>query len=58
MEKLLGLQPAVPRLPPRWINASLYALSRAEHSTLGALPMPFGSSLVVVGGTSRVGEGG
>jgi SAM-dependent methyltransferase len=57
MEKVLRLQPAVPRLPPRWINDQLYALSRIEHSTLGMLPMPFGSSLMVVGGTSPAGKG-
>ncbi|MCE9607999.1 MAG: class I SAM-dependent methyltransferase [Planctomycetia bacterium] len=36
-------------VPPAWINGPLYALSRWEQSTLGRLPLPMGSSLLVVG---------
>jgi SAM-dependent methyltransferase len=36
-------------IPPRPINAALYALTRAEHRLLGRLRLPFGSSLLVLG---------
>lgn len=36
-------------VPPRPVNALLYALSRAEYAALGRWPVPFGSSLVVLG---------
>jgi hypothetical protein len=49
-EKLFPRYPTVPRLPPHWINETLYQLSRIEHVIFGALPMPFGSSLIVIGG--------
>lgn len=48
-ECVFHLQPKPPAVPPRWINEALYALSRAEERTLGALPCPFGSSLMVMG---------
>jgi len=49
VERLLGLQPAPPNIPPGWLNESLYLVTRIEQKTLGALPVPFGSSLMVVG---------
>jgi len=49
-EALLPGEPASPSVPPAPINRALYALSRLEERVLGALPMPFGSSLLVVGG--------
>lgn len=47
-EATLPLQPGPPRLPPEWLNRCLYGLCRAESLTLGRLPLPFGSSLLVV----------
>ena len=41
--------PAPPRIPPGWINESLFALSRLEQRTLGRASLPFGSSLLVAG---------
>jgi hypothetical protein len=32
----------------------LFRVSRLEQKTLSALPMPFGSSLLVVGGKGKV----
>jgi 2-polyprenyl-3-methyl-5-hydroxy-6-metoxy-1,4-benzoquinol methylase len=48
-EWVFQLPPALPNIPAAWVNATLYWLSRLEQKTLGALPMPFGSSLMVVG---------
>jgi SAM-dependent methyltransferase len=48
-ETALPLQPGTPRLPPDWLNQCLYTLCRVEAFTLGRLPLPFGSSLLVVG---------
>ncbi len=48
-EAVLAVPPTPPRVPPRWINGCLYILSRIEHVSWGALPVPFGSSLMVVG---------
>jgi 2-polyprenyl-3-methyl-5-hydroxy-6-metoxy-1,4-benzoquinol methylase len=41
--------PPPPRIPPRALNGFLYSLSRAER----ALHLPFGTSLLVVGGRQR-----
>jgi len=46
-ERVLHRPPAVARVPPKWINRSLYWVSRAEQETLGAIGMPFGSTLMV-----------
>ena len=48
-QQIVPQEPKVPTVPPGWINASLYGLSRFEHWTLGHLPVPFGSSLLVAG---------
>ena len=50
VEALRSSPPGPAAVPPRLINTSLDALSRLEASTVGRLPMPFGSSLLVVGG--------
>ena len=42
--------PDVARLPPRWANRSLYLVSRLEQSLFQSFRIPFGSSLLVVGG--------
>jgi SAM-dependent methyltransferase len=48
--------PGTPRpatVPPAWLNRSLLALCRAEQRLLGRVPVPFGSSLFVVGTAAR-----
>lgn len=47
-EAILGSRPSPPRVPPQWLNATLYALSKAEQKMLGRLPVPFGSSLMAI----------
>jgi len=47
-EAVLGGEPAPPRLPPRWLNALFYALSRIEQKAVSVWPVPFGSSLLAV----------
>jgi len=51
-ELLFPREPKPPGVPPRWINDALYKLSRLEERTLGALPCPFGGSLMVMGSKS------
>ena len=41
-------------LPPGWLNHTAYLACRAEHALCGRLPVPFGSSLLVVGGRASV----
>lgn len=48
-ERLFRLRPKPPAVPPRWINEALYQISRLEERALGALPCPFGSSLMIMG---------
>lgn len=50
MESVRRPTPTPPSIPPRWINETLKLFSRAEQKTLGALPVPFGSSLMIVAG--------
>jgi SAM-dependent methyltransferase len=50
MERIVKAQPAAPEVPMSLVNNCLFWLSRLEQKTLSALPMPFGSSLMVVGG--------
>ncbi len=47
-ERSLRLQPKPANLPGRWVNATLFHLSRLEQKTISRLPMPFGSSLVAI----------
>ena len=49
-EALIPGEPASPSVPPPVVNRALYALSRLEERLLGTVPVPFGSSLLVVGG--------
>ena len=49
IESVVPGEPSSPRVPPAPINAALYAISRLEHRVTAALPLPFGSSLLVVG---------
>ena len=49
-EALIPGDPALPSVPPALVNSALYWLSRFEEQVLGSVPVPFGSSLLVVGG--------
>ena len=52
-EALVPGEPKSPQVPAGPVNRALYALSRLEERLLGRLPLPFGSSLLVVGGRMR-----
>ena len=45
-EKLFEPSSKIERVPTHWINRLLYQISRIEHQTLGAMGMPFGTTLV------------
>ncbi|HET7459424.1 MAG TPA: class I SAM-dependent methyltransferase [Gemmatimonadaceae bacterium] len=55
LEAVTRPTPASPRVPPAAVNEALYRLSLLEQRTLGRLPLPFGSSLMVVGGRAADG---
>jgi SAM-dependent methyltransferase len=46
-ESVFHRRPSIARVPPWWINFLLYWISRIEQQTLGAIDMPFGSTLMV-----------
>lgn len=50
VESIFHLKPAAPKIPAGWANETLFWMSRLEQKTLSIYPMPFGSSLMVVGG--------
>jgi 2-polyprenyl-3-methyl-5-hydroxy-6-metoxy-1,4-benzoquinol methylase len=50
MEQAFHPKPDAPKISPKWANQCLFWLSRLEQKTLSVLPIPFGSSLMVVGG--------
>jgi SAM-dependent methyltransferase len=47
-ERLLRQAPALPTIPPRWLNEMFFRLSRLEQKTVSRLLVPFGSSLLIV----------
>jgi SAM-dependent methyltransferase len=47
-ERLLPTEPRVPNVPRPWLNRTLGGVSRLEQRTITRLPMPFGTSLLVV----------
>ena len=49
-ESVLQREPKPASVPPAWINEPLYWVSRIEAAILGRMPMPFGSSLLAIGG--------
>ena len=49
-ERWLKSRPAPPRIPPRLLNRFCYGLSRLEQMVCGPIPLPFGTSLLVLGG--------
>lgn len=48
-ESVISSAPSSPRVPPEPLNRMLYLLTRLEERVLGSIPVPFGSSLLVVG---------
>jgi len=50
MEKLTHPTSQVPKVPAPWANEAMFWVSRLEQKTLSAVGMPFGSSLMLVGG--------
>lgn len=48
--------PTAPVVPAAPLNRALFALSRLEERLIGSVPVPFGSSLLIVGGR-REGHG-
>lgn len=53
MESVVRSEPEAPKIPVGWTNDLLFWASRLEQKTLSSLPMPFGSSLMVVGRKER-----
>jgi SAM-dependent methyltransferase len=49
VERALRMEPSPPKIPTAWINETLYRMTKVEQETLSRRPMPFGSSLMVVG---------
>lgn len=49
-ERFIPAAPVIPRVPAPWLNRCLYRLSVTEQRILGKLPIPFGSSLLVIAG--------
>lgn len=49
IENTLRLEPKPPSPGNKWINNALFGISRLEQKLLTPLPVPFGSSLMVVG---------
>lgn len=48
MENIFHRKPAVPKAPPSWVNQAAFWISRIEQKSLRLLPVPFGSSLMVI----------
>jgi SAM-dependent methyltransferase len=49
-EPLIHSRPKPPQIPVSALNKALYAFSRLEQNLLGRVSVPFGSSLLIVGG--------
>jgi SAM-dependent methyltransferase len=47
-EAVIPAPPVTPRIPSNAVNRLLYGLSIAEQRVIGAVPIPFGSSLIAV----------
>ena len=47
-EAFIGAHSESPHIPPRWMNRLLRGMSKIEQRTLTRLPIPFGTSLLVV----------
>ena len=53
VERTLRLKPTPPAIATKGINQFLYGITRFEQIALSHLPIPFGTSLMVVGQKSR-----
>ena len=53
IEAFVSGEPKFPEVPPEAVNRALYGLSRLEERVMGGLKVPFGSSLLAVGGRPR-----
>ena len=53
LEAVITREPVPPVVPAPSVNAALLALSRVEERSFRGLRLPFGSSLLVVGGASE-----
>ena len=51
-EALVFAEPTLPAVPPHPLNRALYGISRLEEAMFRRVPIPFGSSLLVVGRAS------
>jgi len=49
-ERCLPVTPRIPKIPHRWLNQTMFRLSCLEQKAFRRVPVPFGSSLMVVGG--------
>lgn len=54
-EAVLDPQPTLPRVPNARLNRFLYAACIAEQLLLGKLPIPFGSSILLVARSESTG---
>jgi len=52
-EQASHAKPTPASVPAVWINRPLYWLSRIEQTTVSRLPIPFGSSLMIISGHAR-----
>ncbi len=56
-ERLTNAAPTTPSIPPKWINWFLLHWSQAENRIASQLPIPFGSSLLIIAHpTAHLGE--
>jgi len=53
MESVVHAKPETPKVPPGWANEVLYWMSRLEQKTVSSFPMPFGSSLLLIGSKGK-----
>jgi 2-polyprenyl-3-methyl-5-hydroxy-6-metoxy-1,4-benzoquinol methylase len=56
-ERVFRTKPDTPQIPSAWINELLYRITKAESTLSPLLPMPFGSSLIVVGSKEKSSAG-
>jgi 2-polyprenyl-3-methyl-5-hydroxy-6-metoxy-1,4-benzoquinol methylase len=54
LERISRAAPEAPKLSAAWVNETLFWMSRLEQKTVSLLSMPFGSSLLVLGGHKGV----
>jgi hypothetical protein len=52
-ERLFDWRPSEPIVPSRSLNAVVYVFSRLVQMVFKFMPLPFGSSLLVVGGKNH-----